>query len=90
MEEVKELKAEQPKEKPQETEKKVEKKEGPKGPSLFAKIKEVLVKYKRVIDVAQKPDQPELVSSLKITIIGIGLIGFIGFVIFIIYRLVVP
>jgi len=90
MEEVKQSKTEETKEKPKEIVKKEEKKmEKPRGPSIFSRIKDILVKYRRVLDVAQKPDQAELISSLKITLIGIGIIGFIGFVIFMIYYLVV-
>jgi protein translocase SEC61 complex gamma subunit len=44
--------------------------------SLSEKIKE----YIRVLKVAKKPEQGEMKSTLRICIIGIGLIGLLGFI----------
>ncbi|MBI4019715.1 MAG: protein translocase SEC61 complex subunit gamma [Candidatus Aenigmarchaeota archaeon] len=46
-------------------------------------IRALLVKYRRVLQVARKPSRDEFVTSAKISSIGIALIGVIGFVIFI-------
>jgi protein transport protein SEC61 subunit gamma-like protein len=59
-----------------------------KGPSIFGRLKNRLLNYKRVIDVAKKPTKEEFISTAKITGTGIILIGIIGFVIFLIYFLV--
>jgi len=63
--------------------------EKPKGPGIFSRIKNKITQYKRVLEVARKPDKSEFMSSLKITIGGIALMGILGFVIFLIYFLVV-
>lgn len=65
--------------------KKVEK---PKGPGIFSRLKNIISNYKRVIDVAKKPEKEEFVSSTKITGTGIALIGAIGFIIFLLYFLI--
>jgi protein transport protein SEC61 subunit gamma-like protein len=49
--------------------------------------KEKLAQWKRTLEISQKPDKEEFVSSAKITALGILLIGAIGFVIFIAYFL---
>ena len=46
-----------------------------------------LREYRRVLQVARKPDKEEFMTSSKISALGIALIGFIGFVIFLIYIL---
>lgn len=48
--------------------------------SWITKLKE----YFRVLKIARKPDQSELKSTLRICMIGIGLIGLIGFILYII------
>ena len=80
MEEVNVQQKQQPKQ-----EQKVEK---PKGPSIFSRIKNKIANYKRVVDVARKPDRSDFISSAKITGSGILLLGMIGFIIFLIYFLV--
>jgi protein transport protein SEC61 subunit gamma-like protein len=65
-------------------EKKVEK---VKGPGLFSRIKGKLTQYKRVLEVSQKPDKEDFLSSMKITGAGILFIGIIGFIIFLLYLL---
>ncbi|MEM5802001.1 MAG: protein translocase SEC61 complex subunit gamma [Candidatus Aenigmatarchaeota archaeon] len=47
-------------------------------------IKEFLEKYKRVLIVAKRPDKEELLLTIKICLIGMGIIGFIGFLIYMI------
>ena len=74
-----------PEEKVSHKAKKIEK---PKGPGLFSKIKNKLSQYKRVVNVARKPEREEFISSIKITGSGIVLIGVIGFIIFLLYFLV--
>lgn len=59
----------------------------PKGPGVFEKIKLRLATYRRVLEVARKPDKEEFMSSAKITAVGIGLIGAVGFVIYLVYIL---
>ena len=66
-------------------EQKVEK---PKGPGIAGRIKTMIANYKRVVDIARKPEKEEFISSAKITGTGIVLIGTIGFAIFLLYFLV--
>lgn len=94
MEEYEESKPEVPKEeKPVEkpeikTEKKKEKKtKKPKGPGIFSRIKNKIVQYKRVMNIARKPERDEFMLSLKVIVSGILLLGFIGFIIFLIFYL---
>jgi protein translocase SEC61 complex gamma subunit len=47
-------------------------------------IRETLIKYKRVLMVARKPDKDELKETARICGIGSILIGIIGFVFYII------
>jgi protein translocase SEC61 complex gamma subunit len=47
-----------------------------------------LHEWKRVLQVARKPDRDELFSSSKICIAGIALIGVIGFGIFLMFAFV--
>ena len=48
--------------------------------NLFTRIKETLASYRRVLTIARKPDKEEIIMTLKICLIGIGLIGLIGFI----------
>ena len=48
--------------------------------NLIAKIKD----YLRVLKIARKPDKNELKSTLRICLIGIGLIGLVGFLLYVI------
>jgi len=82
MEEIKESK---PEETPKQKAKKVEK---PKGLGIFGRLKNTLSNYKRVVEVARKPEKEEFISSAKITGSGIILIGAIGFIIFLLYFLI--
>jgi protein translocase SEC61 complex gamma subunit len=45
-------------------------------------LKEAVGNWKRVIQVARKPNRFEFTSTSKICAVGLVLIGFIGFVIF--------
>ena len=74
MDEIKEPKEEQKVEKPQ-------------RPGILSRLKNRILNYKRVVDVARKPDRSEFISSAKITGTGIALLGIIGFVIFLLYFL---
>ena len=75
--------------KPQETPKKeIQKVEKPKKPGIFSRLKNTLKNYKRVIDIARKPEKEEFFSSAKITGSGIALIGAVGFLIFLLYFLI--
>ncbi|MFH0929616.1 MAG: protein translocase SEC61 complex subunit gamma [Candidatus Aenigmatarchaeota archaeon] len=60
----------------------------PKGPGIGSRIKGKIASYKRVIDIARKPEKDEFISSAKITGAGIILLGSIGFLIFLLYFLV--
>lgn len=75
------VQAQQPKEE--------KKPEVPKGPGIFEKLKTKLFGYRRVLEVAHKPDRDELVSTAKVVVLGIALIGVVGFVISMIYILAV-
>jgi protein translocase SEC61 complex gamma subunit len=46
-------------------------------------LKEAVDNWKRVLQVARKPNKFEFTSTSKICAIGLVLIGFIGFIIFI-------
>jgi protein translocase SEC61 complex gamma subunit len=59
----------------------------PAGPGIFSRIKNKFAQYKRVLNVARKPDKDEYVSSLKITGTSLLFIGLIGFIIFLAYYL---
>jgi len=50
--------------------------------NAISKIKEMLATYKRVLIIARKPDKDEFVRTVKICLIGMGLIGLIGFIIY--------
>lgn len=80
MEDVNESKPEVPKQ-----ESRAEK---PKKPGIFSRLKNTLSNYKRVVDVARKPEKEEFLSSAKITGTGIALIGTVGFIIFLLYFLI--
>ncbi|MHA1953431.1 MAG: protein translocase SEC61 complex subunit gamma [Candidatus Heimdallarchaeaceae archaeon] len=62
--------------------------EKPKGPSIFARIKNKIAQYRRVLSVARKPDRDEYFSTMKITGTSLLLVGSIGFIIFLLYYLV--
>jgi protein translocase SEC61 complex gamma subunit len=47
-------------------------------------IRETLRNYRRVMIVATKPTLPEFKESLKVCIVGLGIIGTIGFIIYLI------
>jgi len=47
-------------------------------------IKETLIKYKRVLQIARKPDKDELKETIRICGIGILIIGIIGFIFYIV------
>lgn len=42
-------------------------------------LKERIKNYIRVLTITRKPDREEFVSTLRIVLIGIGVVGFIGF-----------
>ena len=46
------------------------------------KIKETLKNYRRVMNIARKPNKEEFLSTSKVTAMGLLLIGAIGFAIF--------
>jgi protein translocase SEC61 complex gamma subunit len=46
-------------------------------------MKETISNWKRVLQVARKPDRYEFTSTSKVCAIGLVLIGAVGFVIFI-------
>jgi protein translocase SEC61 complex gamma subunit len=50
--------------------------------NVLKKIKEALESYRRVLIIARKPDKEEFIKTVKICLIGIGLVGFIGFIIY--------
>ena len=62
--------------------------EKPKGPGIFARFKNKINQYRRVLSVARKPDKGEYFSTMKITGTSLVFIGSIGFIIFLIYYLV--
>jgi protein translocase SEC61 complex gamma subunit len=49
---------------------------------LLKRIKEAFASYKRVLIIARKPDKEEFIRTVKICLIGMGLIGLIGFIIY--------
>lgn len=59
-----------------------------KKPGIFSRFASRLVRYRRVLEISKKPDKQELIGSIKVSLLGIGLIGIIGFVIFIAYFMV--
>jgi protein transport protein SEC61 subunit gamma-like protein len=65
-----------------------QKAEKPKKPGIFGRLKNTFANYKRVVDIARKPEREEFISSAKITGTGIALIGAIGFIIFLLYFLI--
>jgi len=50
----------------------------------FAKFKE----YFRVLKITKRPEKNEIFSTLRICLIGIGIIGVIGFILYFISSLV--
>ena len=51
-------------------------------------IKETLIRYKRVLQIARKPDKDELKETIRICGIGVLIIGVIGFIFYIISVLI--
>jgi protein translocase SEC61 complex gamma subunit len=51
-------------------------------------VKAKISEWRRVLQVARKPDREEMLSSSKICMLGIALIGFIGFAIFILFAFI--
>jgi len=51
-------------------------------------IKETLIRYKRVLQIARKPDKDELKETIRICGIGILIIGVIGFIFYIVSVLI--
>jgi protein translocase SEC61 complex gamma subunit len=49
-------------------------------------IKSKLLEWKRILQVARKPDRDEFMLSSKICTIGIAVIGIIGFVMFLAFA----
>ena len=91
MEEGQESKHEQ-ETKPVEHERKEEQKhvqEKEKKPGIFSRLANKFMRYRRVLEIATKPDKDELISSIKVSVLGIALLGIIGFAIFLAYFLVV-
>jgi len=83
----KEISEQKPEVKIEEKKEEVKKIEKPKGPGIFSRIKNKFIRYKRVMNIARKPERDEFVLSLKVTVAGILLLGFIGFIIFLIFYL---
>jgi len=51
-------------------------------------LKERFSNYRRVIEIARKPDKDEFLRTAKVTAVGIGIIGALGFVIFVFYNVI--
>ena len=49
-------------------------------------IKAKLSEWKRILQVARKPDRDEFITSSKICVLGITVIGIIGFVMFLAFT----
>ncbi len=47
-------------------------------------LKEKIKNYIRILSIAKKPEKDEFLSTLRICLIGIGLIGFIGFIFYLV------
>ena len=75
---------EQSQQKPVEQEKQKEKPvhEKERKPGIFSRLANRLVNYRRVLEISTKPDKQEIISSIKVTLLGIALLGAVGFVIF--------
>ena len=50
-------------------------------------IRETLIRYKRVLMIARKPDSKELKETTRICGLGFFIIGIIGFIFYLIYVL---
>lgn len=50
-------------------------------------IRELIRKYRRVLQIARKPGKDEFVSTSKICALGVFVIGFVGFAIFLVFVL---
>jgi protein translocase SEC61 complex gamma subunit len=79
-----------PIETPKQEEVKKEEKPVEKKPGIFSRFINRFLRYRRVLEISKKPDKQELMSSIKVTLLGIALIGGIGFVIYLAYFAVVP
>lgn len=51
-------------------------------------IKEILQNYMRILSIAKKADKEELIDTVRICGIGVGIVGTIGFVFYLISNLV--
>ena len=51
---------------------------------------ERFVQYRRVLEVARKPDKQEYFTSSKIIASGVAVLGIIGFVLFVVYLIIIP
>ena len=47
-------------------------------------LKEKIKNYIRVLSIARKPEKDEFITTLRICLIGIGVIGVIGFIFYLI------
>lgn len=47
-------------------------------------LKERIKNYIRILSIARKPEKDEFLSTLRICLIGIGVIGIIGFIFYLI------
>jgi len=79
-----------PIETPKQEEVKKEERPVERKPGIFSRLINRFVRYRRVLEIAQKPDKQELTNSIKVTLLGIALIGGVGFVIYLIYFAVMP
>lgn len=60
-----------------------------KKPGIFSRLINRFIRYRRVLEISKKPDKQELMSSIKVTLLGIALLGAIGLIIFLAYFSVV-
>lgn len=51
-------------------------------------LKERIKNYIRILSIARKPEKDEFLSTLRIVLIGIGVIGVIGFIFYLISVLI--
>lgn len=49
---------------------------------ISMKIKETLQNYKRVLQIAKKPEKSDLIETARICAIGTAIIGMIGFALY--------
>ena len=48
------------------------------------RIKDMLDNYKRVLQIARKPDREEFIHTAKICGAGMGIVGVLGFILYLI------